>query len=302
MTIKSRVRKEILNEYNVDISDVIPKNDLEAWILFPKYNFIYNKLFLFQYQNIDCDPMPIFPNEYPIVIKPIINLMGMGLNAIKINNDIEFKQHLTNNHFWCKYIDGEHLSWDIIVRNGIIIYFCCFKGYKNKIFGAFNYWKLVNKKTLPKIIKKLIKDHLKGYTGCLNCETINNKIIECHLRIGDADQLPKEYLKLFYLNYIDNKIDIKMEISKLNINHEIFLIPVWQNVDKIDKLDEIYQYLIDNWENKINDNEYIKFYYFDKPGHAYPSNLKRWFLFVVHEYKKGYQLKKLIEKDLVNNY
>ena len=106
MTIKSRVRKEILNEYNVDISDVIPKNDLEAWILFPKYNFIYNKLFLFQYQNIDCDPMPIFPNEYPIVIKPIINLMGMGLNAIKINNDIEFKQHLTNNHFWCKYIDG----------------------------------------------------------------------------------------------------------------------------------------------------------------------------------------------------
>lgn len=93
-----------------------------------------------------------------------------------------------------------------------------------------------------------------------------------------------------------------MEISKLNINHEIFLIPVWQNVDKIDKLDEIYQYLIDNWENKINDNKYIKFYYFDKPGHAYPSNLKRWFLFVVHEYKKGYQLKKLIEKDLVNNY
>ena len=127
-------------------------------------------------------------------------------------------------------------------------------------------------------------------------------MIECHLRIGDADQLPKDYLRLIYLNYIDKKMDIKLELSKLKLNHEIYLIPVWQKIDEKHNLEKIYEYLIEKWEDKIINNDDIKMYYFDKPGHAYPSNLKRWFLFVVHEYKKGHQLKKLIEKDLGNNY
>ena len=43
-------------------------------------------------------------------------------------------------------------------------------------------------------------------------------------------------------------------------------------------------------------------YYFDKPGHAYPSNLKRWFLIVVYEYRKGIKIKKMIEKDLIDTF
>jgi hypothetical protein len=302
MTIKSELRKEILQNYNIDINNLIPKNDLEAWMMYPEYNFLYNKMFICKYQNIKHYPMPIYPNKYPIVIKPIINLMGMGLNAIKINNDKEFNQHLNNNHFWCEYLKGEHLSWDITIRNGQIIFISCFKGYKSKIFGAFNYWKLIKKIQLPDIINKLVKSHLSDYTGCLNVETISNKMIECHLRIGDADQLPKDYLRLIYLNYIDKKMNIKLEISKLKLEHEIYLIPVWQKIDEKHNLEKIYEYLIEKWEDKIIDNDNIKMYYFDKPQHAYPSNLKRWFLFVVHEYKKGYKLKKLIEQDLKSNY
>ena len=77
---------------------------------------------------------------------------------------------------------------------------------------------------------------------------------------------------------------------------------MWQKIDEKHNLEKIYEYLIEKWEDKIIDNDNIKMYYFDKPQHAYPSNLKRWFLFVVHEYKKGYKLKKLIEQDLKSNY
>ena len=226
----------------------------------------------------------------------------MGLNAIKINNDKEFNQHLNNNHFWCEYLKGEHLSWDITIRNGQINFLSCFKGYKNKIFGAFNYWKLIKKFKLPNTINELVKTHLSDYTGCLNVETIDNNMIECHLRIGDADQLPKDYLRLIYFNYIDKKMDIKLEISKLKLNHDIYLIPVWQKINDKHDLEKIYEYLIDNWEDKIIGNNDIKMYYFDKPGHAYPSNLKRWFLFVVYEYRKGIKIKKMIEKDLIDTF
>ena len=165
MTIKSELREEILQNYNIDINDLIPKNDLEAWMMYPEYNFLYNKMFICKFQNIKHYPMPIYPNTYPVVIKPIINLMGMGLNAIKINSEIEFESHLSNNHFWSEYFEGEHISWDIIVRNGQIIFVSSFKGYKNKIFGAFNYWEYINNNNLPIVIKKLIKLHFLNYTG-----------------------------------------------------------------------------------------------------------------------------------------
>ena len=108
MTIKSQLKTEIKNKFNINIDDYCPKNDEDAWLLYPNYNFIYNKIFICQIQNLSYAPMPILPNKYPVVIKPIINLMGMGdidqlpkdflrlilLNYIKKISDIkeEFKK------------------------------------------------------------------------------------------------------------------------------------------------------------------------------------------------------------------
>ena len=44
MTIKSELREEILQNYNIDINVLFPKNDLEAWMMYPEYNFLYNKM------------------------------------------------------------------------------------------------------------------------------------------------------------------------------------------------------------------------------------------------------------------
>ena len=46
MTIKSQLRDEIKELYNINIDDYCPKNDEDAWLLYPEYNFIYNKMYI----------------------------------------------------------------------------------------------------------------------------------------------------------------------------------------------------------------------------------------------------------------
>ena len=88
----------------------IPLNDTEAYTIYTNHNKVYNKLELFKFQNIECNPFPCKPSKFPIVSKPIINLFGMGLNAKKINNVKQFNRELPSNNFWCSFLDGEHLN------------------------------------------------------------------------------------------------------------------------------------------------------------------------------------------------
>ncbi len=299
MTVLTRLKKELSEKYKKNINELIPKNDVEAWSLYPKYNFLYNKMFICKHENIKYAPMPIKPQKFPIVIKPIINLLGMGNNAIKIDNIHDFAKHYDNSHFWCEYLEGVHLSWDLVIRDGQIKIIFCFRGYKNN-FGCFNYWRSYKKAPkLPNGIIKLIEKYLFDYTGYLNIETINNKIIEVHLRMGDIDQIPEDKLRLVLLNVIDKNIDIKNEI---NLIQNIYLFPIWQEINKESNLNEIYNYLKKEWEDKIIEDKNITHYYFDEPLHSHPMNVKRWFLITTNNYKKGMKIKKNIENDLINKF
>ena len=82
--------KKLYEILNCDVE--ISMNDLDAWISNKRYNWVYNRLKIAEYQNIKCAPMSIEPAEddFPIIIKPIINLYGMGLNIKKIKNIDEF--------------------------------------------------------------------------------------------------------------------------------------------------------------------------------------------------------------------
>tara|TARA_B100000524_G_scaffold345514_1_gene244246 strand:- start:2127 stop:3044 length:918 start_codon:yes stop_codon:yes gene_type:complete len=299
MTNLLRLKKELSKKYKKNLNLLIPKNDVESYLLYPKYNFVYNKMFICKYQKIKHAPMPIVPKKFPVIIKPIINLLGMGNNAIKIDNIKEFSKYYDNNHFWCEYLKGKHLSWDFIIRNGEIQFMFCFRGYTSN-FGCFDYWKSYKKHPkLPKIITNFIYEHLKEYTGFLNIETISNKIIEVHLRMGDIDHLPKEYIKLFYLNIIDFNINLKQKLDSLKFNENIFLFPIWQKININTDLDKIYEYLENEWESKIIEDNKITSYYFDKPKHTSPMNMKRWFLLCTKTYNYGLKIKQAIEQDIL---
>ena len=61
---------EKLSSYFDNINNIPPTNDIDAWIKYPKYRWIYNKLQICQFQKILHAPMPISPsdNDYPIII------------------------------------------------------------------------------------------------------------------------------------------------------------------------------------------------------------------------------------------
>ena len=46
MTVKNKLKKEIKKDLNINIDDYYPKNDIDAWNIYPKYNFLYNKMFI----------------------------------------------------------------------------------------------------------------------------------------------------------------------------------------------------------------------------------------------------------------
>lgn len=302
MTIKNQLKREIKKDFNIDIDDYCPKNDLDAWNRYPDYNFLYNKMFICKLQNIKHAPMPIFPEKFPVVIKPIINLMGMGLNSVKIKNKKQFLKYFNSNHFWCEYLSGEHLSWDLVITKGEIQYICCFKGYKNgKKFGTFKYWKLLKEYKYPDFFTELVDTYLRNFTGCINLETINNKVIECHLRMGDIDQLPKDHLRLILYNYINKNDNLKGLLNSLPLRN-LYLIPIWQDLKECHDKNIIYKYLEENWEDKIIKNKHVNMYYFDEVNHATPGNFKRWFLICTNNYKQINKLKLEIENDIKEKF
>ena len=303
MTIKLELREEIREKYNLNIDDYYPKNDEDAWLMYPKLNFVYNKMFICEFQNLAYAPMPILPDKYPVIIKPIINLLGMGINSIKVNNDEEFMKYYNNNHFWCEFLEGEHYSWDLVITKGKIQYICCFNGcVDDNKFGTFKYWSLLKKFKLPQIVNKFINKNLKNFTGCVNIETINNNMIECHLRMGDIDQLPKDYLRIILLNYLGKIENVKEEIEKLQNIDNLFLFPVWQTIKSYHNLENIYQYLKRVWENELIKDDNIIMYYFDEVKHAYPNKFKRWFLFSIKNFDQGIIIKNRIQNDIINKF
>jgi len=262
----------------------LPKTDVQAYLYYPDHNRIYNKLKLFEYQNVRAFPLPIIPKKYPVVIKPIINLCGMGLNSKKINNYKQLKPYLRSNLFWCEYLEGSHYSWDFIIKDGKIIKYVVFEGIK-KTFGTFKYWQLLHNITIPKIIIEYIEDYLNDYTGSLNIETINYIMIEAHLRSGDIK----------YIKNIEN-------IENINNNSNLYLVPVWMKKDLIkDKKDMkkilkiINKEIVPELDKYIQSSKLID-YEITSIDHPEPDKYKRLLLLVGNDLKYLNKLKNKYSK------
>ena len=275
----------------------IPLNDLDAWSTYPEHRWVYNRLEIALFQNIECAPMPILPNKYPIIIKPIINMYGMGLNVLKINNEEEFFNQWHNNNFWMEFLEGDHLSFDIILNNGQILYNSCFKGHKNEDFvGKFDYWESldIDNNNLPKIIYKLIDEHFKNFYGCLNVEIIGDKIIECHLRMGDIDKFPiLEILKGIIKVY--EKDGLNYDWSKINVC-KLFFFPIWIKKDVVDK--KLFKFLKKKISPLLEKNQYICEYEIDDDSLATPCQEKRVMWFTTYAKEYGDEIKKSIFNEL----
>ena len=292
--------KKLISEFEESYKINLPLDDSMAYKMYPKHRQVYNKLLIAEFQNLDCGPYPIEPKKYPIVSKPIINLFGMGLNSKKIKNKNEFlKEHITSN-FWLEYLSGKHLSWDLILRNGKILYHTCFFGKKKK-FGSFIYWEQINEEIINNI-KNITDNFLSDFTGCVNFETIGGKVIEVHLRMGDIDLTDIDIIKLVILNYIEPDNDvIKRQLKIINskkINY-VKLVPIWDKITE--NLEERYYFVQDKIKPYLEDDDKVINYYEDMPNNASPDGLKRWFLILTYDLNHCLKLRTKLENKIKLN-
>lgn len=167
----------------------IPTTDDGAWEYFPEHRWVYNKLEVALSQDLRCAPVGVKPKEFPLFMKPITNLYGAGLGSkfIATPEEYEKRKHLSG-HFWTEFLQGDHLSHDLVVINGEVVFDLTFQGEKLGQ-GMFDYWKTIEAPASAQSVSSWVKKNLSSYTGTVNLETINEKIIECHLRMGDIDRL-----------------------------------------------------------------------------------------------------------------
>jgi hypothetical protein len=165
---------------------VIPTNDSACYRAFPKYNFVYNKLFVAESQGIACAPHGIDPPEFPVFSKPIYNLSGMGWQSRIIASQTDYDEGLSPGHFWMELLSGDHISTDVALDRGKPVWWRHTKGWALPA-GMFDYWEMyaAAQPELEAYLAGWLGKYFEGYTGCINIETIGGKIIEAQLRFAN---------------------------------------------------------------------------------------------------------------------
>lgn len=184
----------------------IPMNDVAAYqICNEEYKWVYNKLKLYEVSKIVAHPTGIMPDAYPVFVKPITNLFGMGIHSRKIDNEEEYLKSYHGGELWMPVFNGEHVSTDVAVINGSVNWVVHSKGYKNeKNHEEWDYWEILDYEILQvsSVITDWIAEHLKSYSGMLNFETIGENIIEVHLRFSS------QFIDLYPRDFLDNVVSL----------------------------------------------------------------------------------------------
>lgn len=142
----------------------------------PEDLWVYNKLILNTRLRHLCGPTGV-PVQYPdhYIVRPSINLLGMGRFArIEwIDNNTE---HFHPAEFWCELFKGRHYSVDYYHKTPKLTVL----GERNDDDPLYKWkkWTKVNHFIeFPSILNSL-----KGDYDWINCEFIENRLIEVHFR------------------------------------------------------------------------------------------------------------------------
>jgi hypothetical protein len=165
---------------------VIPTDDPDCYRLYPAHRWVYNKLLVCESQGLEHGPHGIAPPRFPVFSKPVYNLRGMGVGGRVITTAAEYARVQTPGHLWMPLLTGAHVSSDVAVVAGVPRWWRHTTGAALRD-GTFDYW-TVAAEPLPALeayCGAWLHRHLKGYSGCMNLETIGGTIIEAHLRFAD---------------------------------------------------------------------------------------------------------------------
>lgn len=162
------------------------KTDEQAWrICKPEHRWVFNKLEIAKRMGYVCDPSGFTPTVKDYVVRPVMNLEGMGIGAT-------FGGSVPAGYFWQERFYGVHLSVDYSKDGEVVL---CVRGERKSYEPIYKWhsWEKVDPSKAPPL-PEMFKDILSHY-GMLNIEFIGEKVVEVHLR-HNPDPL-KNYRKLY---------------------------------------------------------------------------------------------------------
>lgn len=204
-----------IDKFTTHLTNKMPFNDSECYQRYPRFKRVYDKLWIVKSQGLIGGRLEKLKGKedkvvYPIFIKPRWgHLSACSKNCFKVTSANELKKYIDyKNMMWTEFIDASEVMTDFILLKGKIVHQITYT-YSEKQNGFSDDWKLVSPHaTPPSNITEWVKTHMTEYTGVVNVQYRDAKIIEVGLRLarGGAYLLSTENKPLITnVNNIFNK-------------------------------------------------------------------------------------------------
>lgn len=156
-----------------------PVTDSDAWTQYPEHHHWYNKLWLSEQLGYQCGPADThIARAGNYVVRPIVNLLGMGLGA-SIEQLPVGPAQIPAGYFWCERFTGAHHTVDYVRQQDTWQQTRVMQGFNNpRNLTEFNRW--VKVYHLEFDLSEMF-DALTGVSH-INVEFIGENLIEVHLR------------------------------------------------------------------------------------------------------------------------
>jgi hypothetical protein len=286
----------IFNPYKVfpyPISRTIPIYDMQAYKLNPKYQFVYDKLFIVQSQHIKGGELKDVPKdvEYPIFIKPRWgHKTSSSKNCYKIKSYDELVPHMNKpDMMWSEFIDDREGMTDFILVNGEIVFQLTYV-YSEKQHGFADVWKYISTENQPPSdVVEWVSKYMVGYTGPLNVQYRSTKIIEVGMRFARSGIYLESTNNKTLIHAINQLAETKTWTCRETIVIEPFYsFKCWSPIPIFCLIP---QYLIDMLMKYGHAMPFYE-YYFEPTG----SHSIVFFQFLHKNFDEGMMLKSLLER------
>jgi hypothetical protein len=176
--------------------------DGKAYEKYPDYNFVYDKLWIIKSQGLMGGKLEdlrgkeeqIFrtlrgtdhKRNCALFIKPRWgHLSASSKNCFKIHNANELKKYIYyDDMIWSEFIDANEGMTDYVILKGKIVHQITYI-YSEKQNGFTDDWKYISPDSKPPPnITEWVTLHLPNYTGVVNVQYRDTKIIEVGLRLA----------------------------------------------------------------------------------------------------------------------
>jgi hypothetical protein len=196
-----------IDPFTTHLTDRMPVYDGKAYIMYPQHNFVYDKLWIIQSQGLNGGKLEELFNykqtvqqqtvqqqtvqqtdlvTYPIFIKPRWgHLSASSKNCFKISSAKELTPFVNYKEMmWSEFLAGKEGMTDYVLLKGNIVHQITYI-YSEKQNGFTDEWKYISPASKPPVhITAWVEKHLQNFTGIVNVQYREEKIIEVGLRLA----------------------------------------------------------------------------------------------------------------------